>query len=667
MYKKLFGVLLVLYLLALLELPCSIKGFAGESNLEQLQSEFQKPGSEFSLIPFWFWNDTLKKDEIIRQIDDFDKHGVHGFLIHPRIGLPEKCTWLCPEMIEMMRTALQEAQKRGMKVLLYDDGMYPSGSSSGQVAAENPNYASKGFMKIDLKKGEDPPAVEKGGIRIGIFDRPNGDRIAVDQVFAKGHIRGLHYIGDENKKGLREELPPAADLLCPEAVQCFIRLVYQKYHDEFRSFFEDRTIMGIFTDEPSIMGRGPRKGMVPGSKESLQKIEKILGYDFTPFLPDLWYQDRPDSDQKQKDYYRAAEQVLEDVYYGSLSKWCLDHHVDLCGHPEASSDFGILRKMGIPGQDIVWRYIEPGEKAFSPEHSMMGKVASSAMLHAGERRNLNEICGAFGHDLTFEEMQWVANWCIIRGQNLLVPHAFYYSIRGPRWEERPPDVGPNAVWWNRFKPFADQCSRLCWLNTDCQPIIRIALLAPAKNVSSAGTKTLFENQIDFNYLEYRDLFDRASVDEKGVRIAKMKYDLLILVPGSQIPSEALPALEKLAASGHLLRYTKDAPKFDHVPIANDDEDLVRIIRSRIGSDIRLISTEKGDQKNIRARHLVKGSVHFYLLFNEANTPVSVKIRVPISGAWSWWDPVNGQIRPDKKNDEVNFAPFEIKILAISGQ
>lgn len=35
----------------------------------------------------------------------------------------------------------------------------------------------------------------------------------------------------------------------------------------------------------------------------------------------------------------------------------------------------------------------------------------------------------------------------VRGVNLFIPHAFYYSIEGERKGERPPDVGPNSIWW----------------------------------------------------------------------------------------------------------------------------------------------------------------------------------------------------------------------------
>jgi hypothetical protein len=47
------------------------------------------------------------------------------------------------------------------------------------------------------------------------------------------------------------------------------------------------------------------------------------------------------------------------------------------------------------------------------------------MIHLGHRRNSNELYGAYGHYLTYGEMEWLANWCFVRGQNLLYPHAFY--------------------------------------------------------------------------------------------------------------------------------------------------------------------------------------------------------------------------------------------------
>ncbi|MBN1965025.1 MAG: hypothetical protein JW910_10275, partial [Anaerolineae bacterium] len=90
------------------------------------------PPAEFSLVPFWFWNDDLTQAEIARQMDGFQAHGVAAFVIHPRVGLPRQFGWMSRPLLDMMRFAIEQARQRGMWVMLYDEGMYPSGSASGQ-------------------------------------------------------------------------------------------------------------------------------------------------------------------------------------------------------------------------------------------------------------------------------------------------------------------------------------------------------------------------------------------------------------------------------------------------------------------------------------------------------------------------------------------------------
>jgi hypothetical protein len=115
---------------------------------------WQTPPTEFSLAPFWFWNDDLDERELSRQLDEFQAHGVDAFVIHPRVGLPRHLGWMSQPLLDKMRFVIEEAQKRGMWVILYDEGMYPSGSSSGQVAAENPAYQCRGLVRINLNEAE---------------------------------------------------------------------------------------------------------------------------------------------------------------------------------------------------------------------------------------------------------------------------------------------------------------------------------------------------------------------------------------------------------------------------------------------------------------------------------------------------------------------------------
>ncbi|MCX6867539.1 MAG: hypothetical protein NTV46_15220 [Verrucomicrobia bacterium] len=624
--------------------------------------DFKNPPREFSVMPFWFWNDDLKDEELIRQIADFETHGVYGFVIHPRIGLPDDIGWMSPRMIHHMRVAIEEAARRKMYVVLYDEGMYPSGSSSGQVVARNPHHAARGLAKIDVAPGE-TPRLEEGWKLVATLDRTNGQRVAVVERPSGGVIRGLRYLG-EGPGQVKEETPPAGDILNPEAVASFMELVYDRFAKEFGSYF-GTTILGVFTDEPDMLGRSPARGMVRGNAALFGQINRILGYDFKPFLADLWYADRLDSARRRAQYLRAVNICLEETYYRQLSEWCAKHRLALTGHPAGSMDLGTQRYFQIPGQDLVWRYVEPGSKALAGEHSTMAKCASSAMLHLGRRRNANELYGAYGHNLTYDEMQWLASWCFVRGQNLLYPHAFYYSIRGARFDERPPDVGPHAAWWEQYRTYADYCRRLSWLNTDSRQVCELAILGDAAWLPDESARICFQHQRDFNYLEVRHLWENANIGSGGVELSGMAYRAVILDGLSYLPDKALPLLEKLARSGRLILWkgSPSASTLKGAQVAGTPEELVAAIDKLVKPDIIL----QPASESIRYRHVVKGGRDFYILFNEESGAVTTKIDLSVNGQRQWLNPFTGDTSDASAVEPVVFQPHELKVLGVGKQ
>jgi hypothetical protein len=136
----------------------------------RLPSAGRHPPREFSLCPFWCWNDDLSESELDRQLADFQAHGVHAFVIHPRAGLPRSIGWLNERMIHFMRFAIERAKARGMWVVLYDEGMYPSGSSSAQVVAKNPAFPRRGPFAIDLDEAKPGDTVH--GVRLADDRQP---------------------------------------------------------------------------------------------------------------------------------------------------------------------------------------------------------------------------------------------------------------------------------------------------------------------------------------------------------------------------------------------------------------------------------------------------------------------------------------------------------------
>ncbi|QPC82015.1 hypothetical protein G4Y79_20355 [Phototrophicus methaneseepsis] len=619
-------------------------------------SMWQRPPAEFSLAPFWFWNDRLDEEELTRQLDAFQAHGVHAFVIHPRVGLPRDMGWMSPELLNKMRFVIEEAHKRGMWLILYDEGMYPSGSASGQVVAEDPAYQCRGLVRIDLDAVVPDSSVQgvqidsDGAIRLGPYQSLiaetlyKGRHYAIIQRPIQAVIRGLHFINEDSDEPPEDE-PLAADLLNPEAVASFIRHSYDIYHREFGAYFGG-TIPAIFTDEPMLLGRPQEAEVIPGTADILSHVNAYLGYDFTAFLPALWDDDAPS--HIRYDYERAVEHRLEETYYAQLYRWCEAHHIALTGHPAEPDATRHLRYFHIPGQDIVWRFIEPEhDSALEGRQSTQAKAASSMMLHMGHRRNANEFCGAYGHNLTFEEMKWLAHWLLIRGCNLLIPHAFYYSVCGPRLHERPPDVGLHSPWWgDGFRRFAMACRRLAWLNTDSEHVCHVAIIGQHHHLPWRAAKACFEHQIDFNYLDVEDLLIANTTAEGGIQVLQQVYDVLVV---DYVLSE--PVKERIRS----LETTLSVVNWD-----DDTASCIEALRASLPSRLLIRASTQG----LRVRHVRKQGHNWLMLFNERAEPVTVDIQEPELKHASLLDPYaqSGEGHVVAFHEFVALGGYEIKVL-----
>lgn len=243
----------------------------------------------------------------------------------------------------------------------------------------------------------------------------------------------------------------------------------------------------------------------------------------------------------------------------------------------------------------------------------------------------------YGHEMTFDEFQWLANWCLVRGVNLLIPHAFYYSIRGPRRDERPPQVGGvGCSWWDQFKPFADHCSRLSWLNTDSQHVCRVAILAEPDHCPWQAAKVCFENQIDFNYLS-PDHLDLATIDSAGVHIAGMSYGAIIA---------EVPPPTRLTDSPLLIRYQGN-PSL-----------LVERLHAKVGRDVQLDRLVPA----LRVRHVRQQDTNFYLLFNESREPLSTTVEINHRGVADWIDTASGKSTPAASELHLDLPGYGVKLL-----
>src|SRR6266508_1488497 len=119
------------------------------NGLDALYAGMRDAPTEWGMMPFWFWNDDLDPVELSRQLRAFRDGGFGGVVIHPRVGLSHSVGYLTERFFELVRGVVDECAALGMKVVLYDEGSYPSGSACGLVVEHNPDHASRALALVE--------------------------------------------------------------------------------------------------------------------------------------------------------------------------------------------------------------------------------------------------------------------------------------------------------------------------------------------------------------------------------------------------------------------------------------------------------------------------------------------------------------------------------------
>jgi len=632
-----------------------------EDTLARARHQFADPPREYGVMPFWFWNDDLDEESLIRQINEFHAKGFGGFIPHARVGLSRRVGYLTDEYFHLLRLCVVEAARLGMKVVLYDEGSYPSGSAQGRVVAENPEYAARCLIHVDREiegpasgfwrpnpgralKDElvcvvlarqiaphtlDPETfslLEADAHEVVRYDVGEGTWRIVScwNVFSGGAIRGV-FAEEEDGHALA---PAAGDILNPDAVAAFIRATHDAYYDHLKHYF-GTTIVAMFTDEPSVMGRGPRRGPDPRpfTDGFLDDLSDVWDQDVRLWLPALWYDCGERGTAFRATYKRAVEERLGRVFYQAQHDWCEKHGIALTGHPATSDDLGSLRYFQWPGQDMVWRYVEPGKpSALEGQHSVAAKGPGSVAAIDERPRNTSEVLGAYGWNLTLDETKWLFDWHLVRGNNTFFPHACFYSIRGRRAYESEPDIGAHNVWWPYFGLIGDYVRRASWLLSDGVQVNEVAVLTDPHSVAWRAAKVLYQNQIGFVYTDDAALA-RATVAGNVLRLGSQDIKAVVLDP----PVEPSPGVRRVLttfrkAGGLLIEKW-------------DDNSLLTDLKAGLEPDIAWPGAP-----TLRALHYRRSGLDIWLLVNEGETAIEGDASVRGTGLLEIWDPLLGTTR-----------------------
>jgi hypothetical protein len=551
-------------------------------NYEQLAQAFAQPAAAYRPMIFWLWNGDITPEGIEAQVADFAARGAGGLFIHPMgesfrlndFARGMTPAYLSDEYFALIRHAVQTAQRHGLYAWLYDEGGWPSGTAQGKVVEGHPEFRGQRLHARRLDGMDAHQIPEHAVAALGVPDI--GVPVPVE---LRELSEGMWPFPELIVFTVEPDGYPV-DVLNPEAVRRFIEVTHERYATEVGEFF-GATIPGIFTDETSLGGRigGDAIPWFGGMQELL--TEK-MGRDARLYLPLLFDPEhiglelvRRYSDHEivaaRCEYYDLLTRRFGESYWRQISDWCAAHGLIHTGHVGGEDNlpdhmhFGhFFRTTGalhIPGVDVIWRQLFPGQDNFP-----FPRLASSAMKQqaCGPDETdspwgasvLTETNAVYGFGLHYGQMRWLADYQVQHGVNLYAPMASYYTTAAGRLYGTMSHMGPGNPLWPFHGGFAGYIGRLCLLARRTQEEARVAVYYPIESVWSLDgateaweslrhiCETLTRRQIAFDFVD-ADLLQRLTPDVGRGHCGALSYETFIVPTSLALPAAALEKFAEL--------------------------------------------------------------------------------------------------------------------------
>ncbi|MEW6237700.1 MAG: glycosyl hydrolase [Candidatus Omnitrophota bacterium] len=573
---------------------------------------FLHPPDAFRPVPFWFLNHRLEKEELLRQIEEFQQQGMGGFILHARHGL--LTPYLSNEWMQLIQLCAREGHRRGMQVWLYDEDNWPSGTAGGAVTDAEPS-----FRQTTLVLAQTIATAPGRSIRL----KADEDIAYVLGITGAGECRNL---SDWPRNGVIEDVPPEIvqilvfakkvfrggfhgyylDTLNPQAVEAFVNATHRRYR-EFLG--EDAGIIaGVFTDEPRFGVLAANE--IPWTAALPQRFKRLYDYDIEYALPSLVLAGEGEAAAHRCRFLQCVTDMYCEAYFQTVRAACQEAGWLSIGHPECEGEparqawtqgdyFRTAEYWDYAGCDALFDSAWP--RAGFCNNLLACKSASSAAHWLGKPRTMSEAFGvAGGWRLSLADIDRLAAFQMALGINFFVPHAAYYSIEGFRKWECPPAHSYQQTFWPWYGRFAERLARLSAMLSQGGHIAAALVLYPMRsfwglfslsaddrqragqweNAFSIFCETLLRHHYDFDFIA-EDWALHLQGDGEGAILyapsgdARKRYSILLIPLCRVVLSKTVDILERLAQQGTKILFA------ECLPDASQEQGSDASIRERI--------------------------------------------------------------------------------------
>ena len=657
--------------------------------------KFATPPAEYAVAPLWTWNDLLTERQIRETLQDMASQKVMQVFVHPRPGL--MTPYLSDDWFGLWKIALDEAEKLGMIVWIYDENSYPSGFAGGFVPDEMPESRGRGLAVREI---EEAPRVDDD--LLGVF-RQQGEVFEniTDQAKA-GDLPQAKYL---EARVVHAQPSPwhggktYVDLLYPGVTEKFLDVTLEAYRKHFGDEFGKR-IPGSFTDEPELQPAGG----LPWTPDLPKQFELKWGYNLLDHLPSL-VRDVGDFRKVRHDYLHVLNHLFIERWAKPYYEYCEKHNLQLTGHywehgwPGAMlvpDNVAMYAWMQLPGIDNLMNvYSEELHAQFGNTRTV--KELSSVANQMGRTRTLCEAYGAGGWDLRFEDMKRIGDWLYVLGVNFLDPHLSFITIRGARKRDHPLSFSYHTPWWEAYHISAEYFARLSVALSAGRQINDVLLIQPTTtcwmynkeggdphlNAIGSSFEALIR-QWERNQIEYdigsEDIMTRwGSVDtaDKALVVGQARYKVVVLPPHTEtLARRTVELLEEFIGSGGIvIAYGEPPGLVDARPserlkslaarpnwTTSDEQEAMAAVRDRQwAAGLRILSDPDAEGQLYHHRRVLDDGELVFLVNTRIDQPARGTLACSRSGGVEKWNIETGQVEsmPATRLGRKLEVPFEL--------
>lgn len=432
--------------------------------LAQTRESFVNADDQYRPYPLWFWNNsTVTKEGVREQMKKMKElSGYAGVGILP-FGRDFKPEYLSDEYFDIYGEVIRLAKELNMKLWLYDEYGFPSGSigyyngdSRSRFVEKYPEFAMKSLFKTEYNvrgnstlevtlpaEGQIMSVVALDTVskeRIDLTDKLNG--YSLSWKSPKGQWKVIAAI-------CKPDGEPLLDYMDEQAAIYFTEMTHHVYYEHFKDAFGE-IIVGSFFDEPTLYRMGGRN-WTPRFNE---KFQAKHGFSPTSLYPALWYDIGEQTREARNYLFGMRTDLYAEGYTKVVSDWSTAHNIRATGHQDneeivnpvgTSGDLmKCFKYLDIPGIDKIGGS-RPTEKFY--------KVVSSAAYNWDKSFVMSETYGDMG-DISWETIYSVAMDQYTKGINVFIPHAVWYNDRKvtfkPELSYRSPKYGDGLYDFTTF-------------------------------------------------------------------------------------------------------------------------------------------------------------------------------------------------------------------------